>query len=177
MGGGRRQRGLNLQPLGDLFGNPLVTGVEPAIHQFQELETVPLVARACIRVRVRYTGEPAYLVIGCQVRSQGILLKFSFDLQKAAAENKNNYDISQWNYQWTSNYGSEQFSVKNPREEGVDVVEIAEAVLLEDGRSVLLKIPDIRPVDQMRIQLEVSARDNTVLQESIYLTINKVPNN
>lgn len=139
-------------------------------------DTEAVVRDGCL-IRVRYTGEPAYLVIGCQVRSQGILLKFSFDLQKAAAENKNNYDISQWNYQWTSNYGSEQFSVKNPREEGVDVVEIAEAVLLEDGRSVLLKIPDIRPVDQMRIQLEVSARDNTVLQESIYLTINKVPNN
>ena len=128
-------------------------------------------------IRVRYTGAPAYMVVGFQVRSEGILLKFSFDLKKATAENKNNYDITQWNYRWAARYGSEQYSVKNPAEVGIDVVDITEAELMEDGRSVLLKIPDIRPVDQMRILLKVSARDSTDLHESIYLTINKVPEN
>lgn len=139
-------------------------------------DTEAVVRDGCL-IRVRYTGEPAYLVMGCQVRSQGILLKFSFDLRKAAAENKNNYDIAQWNYRWSASYGSEHYSVKNPAKDGFDVVDITEAELMEDGRSVLLKIPDIRPVDQMRILLKVSARDHTVLHESIYLTINEVPEN
>ncbi|MEM7386081.1 MAG: hypothetical protein AAF514_14165, partial [Verrucomicrobiota bacterium] len=38
-----------------------------------------------------------------------------------------------------------------------------------------LKIPDLQPVNQMKLNLRVTGKDGAELEEEIYLTINKVP--
>ena len=88
-----------------------------------------------------------------------------------------NYDIKQWNYQWTENYGSANWSVKNPDKQGQDTVIIKAVEVSENGKKLLLKVSKehLKPVDQMRIVLSLVSEDGQQFRDSLYLTIHKVP--
>jgi len=125
--------------------------------------------------RVRYTGQPFYLPTGYSVKSNGIQLSFSQPLKQSAAENVDSYAIEQWNYRWTSSYGSPDFSVLDPAKEGRDKGAARTAKLSADGRSLFLEIPDLRPAMQMKIQYNLSATDGKTMRNEVYATINAVP--
>ncbi|MEM8954414.1 MAG: DUF6797 domain-containing protein [Verrucomicrobiota bacterium] len=125
--------------------------------------------------RIRYTGTPQKLLTDVKVRPNGIRLQFNFKLDPQAARSNEAYSLFQWNYLWSTNYGSKQFSLEDKWEEGEDIVKIERVSLNTDGKSVFLKIPGLQPVNQMEINLAVPAADGTILEEQAYLTINKVP--
>ncbi len=125
--------------------------------------------------RVRYTGRPAYLLTETHVRNDGIELVFSFELDAESAAAVANYTVERWNYRWTSNYGSAHWSLDNPGATGNDAVRVRSAVVAEDGRSVLLMMDDLRPVDQMMIRMDITASNGTPYKEVTYLTVHRVP--
>ena len=125
--------------------------------------------------RVRYTGAPAYMLTDTHIRNDGIELAFSFDLDPESAGSVANYTVERWNYRWTSNYGSAHWSLDNPGETGNDAVPVRTAVVAQDGRSVLLTIDDLRPVDQMMIRMDIVASNGTPYKEVTYLTVHRVP--
>ncbi len=86
-----------------------------------------------------------------------------------------NYTVERWNYRWASSYGSDHWSLDNPGATGNDSVPVRTAVVAEDGRSVLLMIDDIRPVDQMMIRIDIAASNGTPYKEVTYLTVHRVP--
>ena len=125
--------------------------------------------------RFRYTGKPAKLLTDVQVEENGIRLSFNFALSPEFATNADSYQLSQWNYLWTENYGSAQYSVTDAWDEGIDQIELAGVELAADGRSVFLMIPEIQPVNQVQIDLDIIATDGALFEERAYLTINAVP--
>lgn len=135
----------------------------------------PVAARDGCLQRVRYTGEKAYLLLDTEVQSNGITLQFSCKLDAMSATTIKNYQIEEWEYLWTPNYGSADYSIKNPGVKGRDSVEITTARVSEDGKEVSLKIPSIHPVQQMKIRLKIAAADGTPIEETIYRTIHRVP--
>ncbi len=124
--------------------------------------------------RVRYTGKKIHLPIALNILQNGIQLTFSERLDRETAEDVGSYGIEQWNYRYSREYGSKEYSVKFPDEVGHDEVEIKSARLSEDGRSVFLEIPGVRPVMQMRIQYNVNASDGKTVRGEIFNTINVV---
>src|SRR5205085_10758189 len=98
--------------------------------------------------RVRYTGQTVYLPVGYSVKSNGVELSFSQPLKQSAAGNIDSYAIEQWNYRWTSTYGSPDFSVIDPAKEGRDKVALKSAKLSDNGRKLFLEIPDLRAAMQ-----------------------------
>ena len=124
--------------------------------------------------RVRYTGRPVHLTLEMHVTDQGIHLTFSEPLDRDAAENIDNFNIEQWNYRWTKDYGSPHFSVANPKKLGQDEVELLEARLSADGKTLFLEIEDIQPVMQMQIGYTLTAADGTEMNDKIWLTINRL---
>ena len=52
---------------------------------------------------------------------------------------------------------------------------IASAKLRPDRKTVFLEIPDLRPVMQMQVRANVDAADGTTIEQTIYLTIHRVP--
>ena len=124
--------------------------------------------------RVRYTGKPAYLATALHVQNEGISLTFSEPLDPATATDVDNYTLEQWNYRWTGSYGSPHFKVSKPSEQGHDEIDVDEAVLSDDGRTVTLKIAGLRPVMQMKIQYSQKAKDGQPVKGEIYNTINVV---
>ncbi|HEY3857638.1 MAG TPA: DUF6797 domain-containing protein [Verrucomicrobiae bacterium] len=127
--------------------------------------------------RLRYTGKPIKMLDDVKVHRDGLSLHFNFALDLAAAVNTANYRLEQWNYLWSSNYGSDQYSLEHPGKKGHDVLKITSAKISEDGHEVLLSIPGLRPVNQIEIRLALTAADGTGWKELSYLTINAVPNN
>ena len=126
--------------------------------------------------RVRYTGEPLYLPIGLRASRNGMTITFTQPLDAESAGDYANYAVSRWNYKRTANYGSDDYSVKNPRKKGRDRVRVENAVLSDDKKSVLLEIRDMQPSMQMEITYRIKAADGTELSQTIHNTIHKVGN-
>lgn len=125
--------------------------------------------------RIRYKGGKGHLITDAEVVSNGIKLSFNFKLDGAVSRKTSNYEVLEWNYKWTHNYGSANYSVKNPGQEGIDTVGIQNVSLTDDGKAVILHIPEIGPAHTMRIRFQVQGEDGVTVKNSVYLTINKVP--
>jgi len=122
--------------------------------------------------RVRYTGGKVYMPNGIHVATNGMRIDFTCALHKESAEDIQNYALEQWNYLWSEKYGSPEFSVKEPKRQGHDPVELKSARLESDGRSVFLEIPAIQPVMQMKIQFRLKAEDGASMAQTVYNTVN-----
>jgi hypothetical protein len=124
--------------------------------------------------RVRYTGRPAHLPTSFHVKSNGVAITFSEQLQSESAGDVANYSVEQWNYIYSGNYGSPEVSPDDARKKGHDKVEVKSAKLLEDGKTIFLEMP-VKPVDQMKIRATLKAADGVSFNQEIYNTIHKVP--
>ena len=109
-----------------------------------------------------------------KVHANGIRLTFSTALDKKIAEDIESWSAEQWNYKWTSAYGSKDWSVKNPAKQGRDAVTIKSAKLLPDGKSVFLQIPKVQPVHSMAIQYNLDTAAGKIFRGTFHLTVNKV---
>jgi hypothetical protein len=124
--------------------------------------------------RVRYGGGALRLPIDLRVSKDGVAITFADPLDKASAEDVGNYAARRWNYRWTQNYGSKHYRVSDPAKEGQDDVVVTAASLSADGKTVLLKLEDLRPVMQMRIDLDIKAADGGRVKTTIHQTINRI---
>src|SRR5579862_5356850 len=125
--------------------------------------------------RVRYTGKPARTLQALRVHAQGADLTFTEPLDPDAAINLENYSVQIWNYAWTKNYGSPEFSVADPGRKGHDDLAVLSAKLSADGRTVSLEVAGVRPVMQMMIRVKVKAADGAPVRFDLYNTINRLP--
>jgi hypothetical protein len=125
--------------------------------------------------RVRYAGGEVRMPNGFHVLSNGVSISFTCALDAASANDVQNYAVEQWNYEWTEKYGSPEFSVRDPRRQGHDAVDVRGANLSNDRKTVFLEIPDLRAVMQMRIQFRLRSERGAPVEYEIYNTINRVP--
>ena len=125
--------------------------------------------------RVRYTGKKVYTVRGMRVDTDGLHLTFSQALDPETATDVESYSIQQWNYQRTSNYGSQDYKVSVPDQTGRETVTVAAARLSEDGKTVTLEIPNLQPVMQLEIEYLLDAADGTRIRQKTLQTIHQIP--
>lgn len=124
--------------------------------------------------RVRYTGEKFSLPVAFRVQRNGLRLTFSEPLDRAWANDPENYGLEQWNYRYAAEYGSKEYSVLRPDVEGHDPVELRRATLLEDGRTVFLEIADLRPVMQFQVQYNLADKAGATVRGKLIATINRL---
>lgn len=125
--------------------------------------------------RVRYTGKKATLPNKLNVTAKGIRIGFTGTLDTAAASDPQNYAIEQWNYAWTSAYGSPDFKVSDPKQKGRDPVAIKSVKVEPNQSEVFLEIEGLQPVMQMSIKMNLKAADGSAIPDRITNTINVVP--
>jgi len=124
--------------------------------------------------RVRYTGKPVHTPLELHALKDGLQIKFTGELDAASATDLANYAVEQWNYTYSGNYGSPELSAADPKQKKHDKVEIKSARITNDKKTVLLEIPGLQPVNQMKIKMNLKAVDGTVINQEIYNTIHKV---
>jgi hypothetical protein len=125
--------------------------------------------------RVRYTGKPVHMPSAFKVTKQGIEITFTCSLDKASAEDVQNYGVEQFNVIWSKNYGTPEMSVSDPTKKGRDPVDVKSAKLLSDGKTVALEIPGIKPVHCMVTKFKIQAADGKPVENMVCNTINAVP--
>lgn len=124
--------------------------------------------------RVRYTGKAVYSVRGLAVTRDGVQLTFTQPLDKASAEDIQNWSGKRWNYNRSENYGSPELNVTDPAKKGREGLNITSAKLSRDGRTVTLTVEDLKPVMQQSIKWDLKAADGTKVSQEIQHTIHEL---
>jgi hypothetical protein len=121
------------------------------------------------------------------VEGDQLSLTFDNELDAELAADPYSYAIKRWQYVRGPQYGSGQFSIDNPDQEALenaqkqeskghkvqDDVEVASAELGEDGKTVTLTIPTLKPAQQMEIAYDLETTDGDILANTIYSTIHQ----
>lgn len=138
--------------------------------------------------RVRHNEElPLGLPEAMSVEGDKLTLRFDTELDEELALDPESFAIKRWKYIRGPMYGSGQFSIDNPDPEieanalkqeskghkKQDDVEVSEAELLEDGRTLVLTIPTLRPAQQMQIEYDLEDTEGEILIGTIYSTIHR----
>jgi cytochrome c2 len=76
--------------------------------------------------------------------------------------------VSTWHYVRTYKYGSPQ--LKSDATPGTDALTPSAAYLSEDGRSVFIAVPEMKPAMQMRVNWSLATAEGAPFQESAYFT-------
>ncbi len=124
--------------------------------------------------RVRYTSKPVRLPVAWHAHSNGIVLTFAQKLDRSAAEDAGSYAIREWNYRYASDYGSKDWSVGDPQQEGRDDVAVKSARLLPDGKSVFIETAPLQPVMQMEIKYSLNTDSGAPMKNQLWLTLNRL---
>ncbi|CAN5765302.1 hypothetical protein BH11GEM2_BH11GEM2_10660 [soil metagenome] len=122
-------------------------------------------------VRLRYTGRESRLPLAVHSGLQGILVRFATPLDAKTATDVARYHLERWNYVRSSAYGSGHFKLDGTP--GQDKVTLRPH-LSADGRTVLLVVPDMKPVMQMQLDYDVKSRTGTILRDTLYLTVHAI---
>jgi glucose/arabinose dehydrogenase len=169
--GGRMQGGMSALPL-PAFPTGVMRGrFHPANGQ---LYACGLFAWAGDRTqsgglyRVRATGRPMFVPIGLSARRHGLAITFTAPLDRTSASNPSHYGARTWALKRTVNYGSDHYNEQPAR--------ITAATLSEDGRTVLLEMPDLRPTWCMEVSYTIRGAGGETVDGVIHNTIHRLHN-
>ena len=122
-------------------------------------------------VRLRPVKDQISLPIQQKIVANGVLLTFGEPLDSSSVQDPNNWSAQQWNYRYASDYGSADYKVSIPGQQGHDEVEIASVTLMEDPHQVFVEIPKIQPVMQLAISYRVTNQQQSTLDQTVYMTL------
>ena len=124
--------------------------------------------------RMRYTGEPMHWPLQFHAKKTGLELSFSLPVTAESAKDPANWALEQWNYVWSPDYGSPEVTTTEARQKGHDKVDVSEITLSSDGKTVFLKIPQMKPVMQMRVRFKLTGTEGNPINRELYLTIHNL---
>jgi hypothetical protein len=122
--------------------------------------------------RIRYTGKPVHLPSQFAAHEDGILIGFDEPIDPESLRAKSSVRVEQWNYRWSSTYGSYHYCLTDPDQVGHDVIEVDEKRLSADGKQLFLRIGKLQPVDQVEVSLDLRTSASAALKCNVYGTIN-----
>ncbi len=124
--------------------------------------------------RVRWLGRKTLMPVAWHARTNGLEITFNEPLRRETAEDVGSYGIQQWNYRYSSDYGSKDWSVAKPDQEGHDEVAIKSVQLSADGRTVRLETDPLKPVMQMELKWNLDGTDGVSSRQQMWLTLNRL---
>jgi mono/diheme cytochrome c family protein len=116
--------------------------------------------------RIRYTGKPVHLPKSIKVNKDVVEIGFYEPLDPEAANSLSQYKFGAWNLKWSFNYGSLEIPVKE--------LELKKVELLDDGKTVALHIPNLKPVHMAQIDYDIKSAKGEEIKGRIDHTIHVV---
>jgi len=123
--------------------------------------------------RIRYTDKPMNLPIDIRFVRGGIVLTFSDKLDKELAEDPASYAVAMWNYPWHAPYKTRDLKVSDGSH-GRDKLDVKNAKLASDGRTVMLAIDELKPAMQVQIKYDLESAEGAVMRSEIQGTIHEL---
>jgi glucose/arabinose dehydrogenase len=124
--------------------------------------------------RVRYTGGPVEMLDGWHAEAGKLSLTFTSPLDPETAAETDSWGLLRWNYLWSEKYGSNDYSIADPKKQVRDPVELKSVKLSPDGRTVTFGIPDLAPAMQMQVKGRIRTATGAPLPVEVHLTLNRV---
>ena len=118
--------------------------------------------------RVRYTGEKSIIPVGLNAMENAMKITFTEKLDRASALNVSNYKINTWDLERSREYGSKHYNEQT--------LKVTKAELSEDGKSVILTIPEITSTWVMEIIYQLSDSNGSKVEGVIQNTIHQLGN-
>jgi hypothetical protein len=116
--------------------------------------------------RLRYTGQPVHLPLALKANRKGMAITFSGRLDRATATDEANYAVKTWSIKRVVSYGSKHYNEKPSQ--------ITGAVLSNDGKTVFLEIPQIRPTWCMEIKYSIKSERGEPIDGVIHNTVHQL---
>lgn len=117
--------------------------------------------------RIRYTGKPLDLPVKMSALKGGIQLTFSDALDIKSVKDITNFTINTWELKRTRNYGSKRY---NPQ-----TLIVEKLSLSQDGKTIFIHIPSIRPTWCMEILYELKSEEGRNISGAVHNTIYELP--
>ncbi|MES2692225.1 MAG: DUF6797 domain-containing protein [Verrucomicrobiota bacterium] len=118
--------------------------------------------------RVRYTGAPVTVPREIVPMDKGVLVRFETVLDAKKATDPASYSLQSWSYKRTFKYGSAQYKADDTA--GQDSLVPSAAYLSQDGRSVFIAVPQMKPVMQLRVGWALATKEGQPFEENAYTT-------
>jgi type 1 glutamine amidotransferase len=124
--------------------------------------------------RVRNVGGPLAIPTELHVRENGIEIGFPEPVDRELASKPARYAVDVWNYRWSKDYGSEDYSAADPTRQGRDTLKVTGATVSDDGRRVFVTVEGLTPVMQVRVQAGLRSADGAELPVDYYGTVHRL---
>ncbi len=146
-------------------------------------------ATECAFHRIRRTDEAVTIPDRFEVTPTGIRLRFEVALDEELATDPYSFSVQRWDYIRGPQYGSGEFSVDEPdtaaRELALqkeskgsrerDEVEVTEARLLDDGRTVEIDLEGHKPSMQLKVAWDLETEEGDILESALHATVREIP--
>lgn len=109
--------------------------------------------------RVRYTGASVTIPVAWRAHRNGVWIQFSGPLNPESAADVTRHFAQCWNYRYGPGYGSPEFAPSHFGMTGHESVPIRSAHLLPPGDALFLEMPELQPVNQLHLLIDVGGRD------------------
>jgi hypothetical protein len=119
--------------------------------------------------RLRATGEPSWLPIELSATKTGLTITFSDPVDPQVGTDPGNYHVKVWSLNRTANYGSEHID-EHP-------LAVTGASLSDDGRTVMLTVPEIAPTWCIEVRCDVRTEGGTHVERVIHGTVHVLVGN
>lgn len=116
--------------------------------------------------RIRYTGKPALIPVGLQVKRSGVHINFTQALDGKTIPDTSSFTVQTWDLKRARKYGSDHYNVAR--------LPVNRITLSPDRKEVFLDIPGIKPTWVMEIKYKFTDSKGKEVSGMIQNTINKV---
>ncbi len=117
--------------------------------------------------RIRHLGQPVNMPVGLHIHPKKLEIVTSDLLDRESNKKLARYRVRVWSLKRTANYGSEHYDEHE--------LEITDAKVLADGKTVILQIPKLETTMGMSISLDLRTKDGREVRREIHNTINVIP--
>ncbi len=122
--------------------------------------------------RLKYNGEPVMEMLAVRAKTNGIEIEFTQPLRSGEGWQKEDYDVQQWYYKPTENYGGPKMDLQS--------LPILSVNVSEDRRKVFLQLGGMKAGHVVYLRLQkpfVSATDLQLWSTEAWYTMNQIPAN
>jgi hypothetical protein len=116
--------------------------------------------------RIRKVDQPMVIPVGIQATKTGIQLSFTDKLDERSVEDVSHYTVKTWDLLRSRKYGSKHYNEKT--------LQVTEAKLDKDKKTIKLTIPEIKPTWVMEIQYQIKDDRGITREGLVQNTIHQV---
>lgn len=120
--------------------------------------------------RLAYNGQPTFEMLAVRAKSDGVEIEFTEPLADGLGGDPTEYDIQQWRYEPTPNYGGPKLDQER--------LSVAGVHLSEDRKRLFLELPDMKANRVVYVHLPsywTSSANREIWSTEAWYTMNAIP--